>query len=77
MVVAKWIAIAVIIAISAACAYAGWFDLLEEQREEIEEEIEFERRRAYRQARINAHEKAVARRCLVDTWAQEFPMNRK
>lgn len=69
MIIVKWVAVAIIIAICAASAYAGWFDLLEEQQEEIKDEIEFERRRAYRQAEFDRHQKAVARRCLVDTWA--------
>ena len=63
--IVKIIAVAIIIAICGACAYAGWYDLLEEQRKEIEDEIEFERNRKTRNARVRNQTIAIAKQALI------------
>lgn len=65
MIIAKWIAVIIIVGIFAASAYAGWYDLLEEQRQEIEEEIKFERNRETRNARVRNQTIAIAKQALI------------
>ena len=65
MIIAKWIAVIIIVGIFAASAYAGWYDLLEEQRKEIEDEIEFERNRTIRNERVRTQSIAIAKQALI------------
>lgn len=67
LVIAKWVIVAVVILLLAWCSYAGWEELIQKQQEEIEDEIEFECRRAQRQKEFDRHAQAVARACLIDT----------
>ena len=66
----------IILAVAGVVGYYVFSGMWNSMNDEWRDEDEFERRRTIRQAEFDRHEKAVARRCLVDTWAETFP-NRK
>lgn len=51
-------------------AVVAWFtfnDMTTAELKARKDDEDFERRRAYRQAEFDRHQKAVIRRCLIDT----------
>ena len=61
------------VAMFVIVAYTTFEGMIARHIKEEEEDREYYRRKAMRQEMIDKHEKALARRCLVDTWAQTFP----
>ena len=55
------------LAIVAVVAYFTFSDMIEDENKARKDDESFERRRAIRQAEFDRHQKAIIRRCLIDT----------
>lgn len=77
MVVVYYIIVTLCVVMFAYTAYTTFRCMIERHIREEEEDQAYYRAKKMRQERIEQHEQALIKRCLVDTWAHEFPNTRK